>query len=103
MSAELRSSVFREVNDRIAEIAGTWEWEDRQGFLCECAAGGCTQTLSLSRTEYEAIRAEPSHFFAVAGHERAGEERVVERRDGYVVVERLADAGEAAEDGERTA
>ena len=103
MTEDLTPRVFREVNERIAEITSRWEWEDKQGFLCECAAGTCTHAIWLSRPEYEAIRAEPSHFFAVAGHEQAGEERVVERMDGYVVVERLTDVGEAAEDDERTA
>lgn len=68
---------------------GTWEWEEKQGFLCECAAGGCTEAIWLTRAEYEGIRAEQTHFVAVAGHERAEEERVVGRNDGYVVVERF--------------
>ena len=89
MSNTLRPSVFREVNERIAEITGTWEWEEKQGFLCECAAGGCTEAIWLTRAEYEEIRAEQTHFVAVAGHERAEEERVVGRNDGYVVVERF--------------
>ena len=37
MSDDLRPGIFREVNDRIAEITGTWHWEEKQGFLCECA------------------------------------------------------------------
>lgn len=89
MSNTLRPSVFREVNERIAETTGTWEWEEKQGFLCECAAGGCTEAIWLTRAEYEGIRAEQTHFVAVAGHERAEEERVVGRNDGYVVVERF--------------
>ena len=91
MSDKLRPSVFREVNERIAEITGTWEWEEKQGFLCECAAGGCTEAIWLTRAEYEGIRAEQTQFVAVAGHERAEEERVVGRNNGYVVVERLED------------
>lgn len=92
MSEALRLSIFHEVNDRIAEITGTWQWEDKQGFLCECAAGWCTHAIWLTRAQYEAIRADPARFFTLAGHERPAEERVVERNHGYVVVERPADA-----------
>ena len=93
MSDELRSSVFREVNDRIAEITGTWEWEDRQGFLCECAAGRCTEAVWLTRAQYEAIRAVPTLFFTVPGHELPGEDRTVERHEGFVVVAKVARGG----------
>lgn len=93
MSGELRSSVFREVNDRIAEITGMWEWEDTQGFLCECAAGRCTEAVSLTRAQYEAIRALPTLFFTVPGHELADEDLVVERHEGFVVVEKVAEGG----------
>ena len=89
MSDELRPSVVREVNERIAEITRIWEWEDKQSFLCECAAGGCTTAVWLTRMQYEAIRGESTFFFALAGHERAGDEHVVERNDGYVVIARL--------------
>lgn len=95
MSDEVRASVFREVNDRIAEITGTWAWEDGQGFLCECAAGRCTEAVWLTRAQYEAIRAVPTQFFTVPGHELAGEDRVVERHEGFVVVEKVAERGSA--------
>ena len=96
MSDELRPNVFREVNERIAEITAGWVWDEKQGFLCECAADDCAQAIWLTRAEYEAIRADPAHFFALAGHERAEDERVVGGSDGYVVVERLAGAAEGS-------
>ena len=86
MSDQTHSSLFREVNERIAQITGFWQWEERQGFLCECARADCTQAVLLTRAEYEAIRAEPSQFVTVPGHERPGLERVVERSDSFVVV-----------------
>lgn len=96
MRGEGVSQVFREVNARIAQIVGTWEWEETQGFLCECATEGCSETIELTREQYEAIRSEPARFVTLAGHERADLERVVERRDGFVVVEKLEGAGESA-------
>lgn len=80
------SGIFREVNEHIAQITGLWQWEERQGFLCECARADCTQAVLLTQSEYEAIRADPSQFVTLPGHERPGEERVVERSDSFVVV-----------------
>lgn len=89
MSADTRSGVFREVNERIAEIAGRWEWEDKQGFLCECARSACTRSVLLTRAEYESVRGGSSRFFMSPGHEQAHQERVVGRREGFVIVEKV--------------
>ena len=89
MSDDARSGTFREVNERIAEIAGRWEWEDKQGFLCECVRSECTLSVLLTRAQYESVRAGPARFFTSPGHERAEQERVVERNEWYVVVEKL--------------
>lgn len=86
MSVHVHTGIFREVNERIAQITGFWQWDERQGFLCECARADCTQAVLLTRAEYEAIRAEPSQFVTVPGHERPGLERVVERGDSFFVV-----------------
>ena len=86
MNEETHSRLFREVNERIAAITGTWQWEDVQGFLCECARADCTEAVELTRAQWEAIRALPSHYVTVPGHERPGVERVIERRDSFVVV-----------------
>ena len=95
MSDDLRPGIFREVNDRIAEITGTWQWEDKQGFLCECAAGRCTQAIWMTREEYEAIRADHTRYFIVPGHERPGNARLVERHENYLVIESVADGKRA--------
>jgi hypothetical protein len=89
MSDDARSGTFREVNERIADIAGTWEWEDKQGFLCECVRRECTRAVLLTRGEYERVRAGGARFFTAPGHEQAEQERVVERHVGFVVVEKL--------------
>lgn len=89
MSDETRSGMFREVNERIAEIAGTWQWEDKQGFLCECVSSECTRAVLLTRAQYESVRAGAARFFTAPGHEQAEQERVVERHEDFVVVEKL--------------
>ena len=87
MRDELHPNVFREVNERIAEITGGWHWVDPQGFLCECADGGCTEAVWLTRAQYTSIRADRSRFITAPGHEQAGAARVVERHAAFVVVE----------------
>ena len=89
MRDELHPNVFREVNERIAEITGAWHWVDPQGFLCECADGGCTEAVWLTRAQYTSIRADRSRFITAPGHEQAGDPEPV-------VAE-----GERAEDGSR--
>jgi hypothetical protein len=86
--------VFRRVNE---EVAGLGQGGDGVfSFVCECAEAACVERIELRLDEYEAVRADPRRFLLKPGHERGELERVVERRDGYVVVEKLGDAGELA-------
>jgi hypothetical protein len=91
-------SLFREVNERIAELNETFQIEGRSEFLCECSLEECKEPFSISLKEYEAVRGEPTRFFVIPGHEDGSVERVVERNDRYVVVEKIGDAAEEAED-----
>lgn len=97
MSVATHSGIFREVNERIATIIDSWEWEDRQGFLCECVHGECAESVQLTRAEYEAVRAGSARFFTITGHEQPDQERVIERHEAYVVVEKLGAAQREAE------
>jgi hypothetical protein len=63
--------------------------------VCECANPECVEILRLSRSEYEAIRADGRRFLNAPGHEAAalGWGVVVEKGEGFVVVEKIGDAG----------
>lgn len=91
MTDAFRPDLFREVNERIAEVTGVWNWEEPQGYLCECTDAGCTEAVWLTREQYESIRAARSRFVTAPGHER-GVARVVERHADFVVVEEHEDA-----------
>jgi hypothetical protein len=69
----------------------------RLPFACECARLGCNQLIELSREEYEAVRPHPRRFFLLATHELLEVERVVERHDDYLVVEKVGEGGDIAE------
>jgi hypothetical protein len=51
----------------------------------------------VSLDVYESVRANPRRFIVKPGHERRELERVVDARDGYLVVEKVGDAGAVAE------
>ena len=77
---------FREVNDRIVELGTRFGFrEDRLELICECHDASCTERLSIASAVYQRVRADQRRHVLVVGHERSG--RVVERGDGYVVVE----------------
>src|SRR6188472_2626716 len=91
-------SLFREVNERIAEVNQTFHVEGRSEFLCECSREECKEPISISIDEYESVRGEPTRFFVLPGHEDLSVERVVERNERYIVVEKMGDAADEAED-----
>jgi hypothetical protein len=94
-SAE-NESFFRNLNDNIDEFAARLGTETE--VVCECDRPGCVQLLGRVRRDlYERVRAHPRRFFVKPGHERAGLERVVERQTRFYVVEKLGEAGEAAD------
>jgi hypothetical protein len=82
-------SLFRDVNERIAETAQRFEAAET-GFVCECADPACTDRVSLPVDTYESVRSEPTRFVTVPGHE-LGEplEEVVVRRRGFQVIEKV--------------
>ena len=91
-------SLFREVNDRIEELS---ENVEAQGiapegglveFHCECGRNGCTERVRMTIAEYEHVRADNDRFVVVPGHEDSEIERVVERSEAYVIVDKRPDA-----------
>jgi hypothetical protein len=81
----MNEATFRKVNE------GMEAGQDRDGpmaFLCECGRLGCNQLITLTRAEYEAVRANSRRFAIVDGHEILDVEDVVDRNDRYIVVEK---------------
>ena len=91
-------AVFREINEGIER--GQWPGEEDAlvSFRCECARLGCNDLVELSVRDYEAIRSHARRFILRPGHERIDVEEVVERTPAYLVVEKVAQAGEKAEE-----
>jgi hypothetical protein len=81
-------SLFRSVNERIAENAERFE-ADSTEFVCECADANCTHRLDATLDEYEEVRADGATFMLAPGHADADIERVVKVRRGFHVVEKV--------------
>ena len=73
-------SLFREVNERIAETAERFDAEETK-FVCECADPECTHRVPATLEEYERVRSDGATFLLVNGHEDERVEAVV-REDG---------------------
>jgi hypothetical protein len=89
-------SFFRQVNERISEVAAGIQGEEDYDFLCECADPSCTERIRLSKVQYEWVRAKATRFVLAGGHAAPQVEHVVEREDDYTVVEKLGVAGRVA-------
>jgi len=81
-------SLFRDVNERIAESAQRFD-ADSTEFVCECSDPDCAHRIAATLDEYEDVRADGATFMLEPGHEHADIERVVERRGRFHVVEKV--------------
>jgi hypothetical protein len=78
------------------EERGAWfDTHARVLFDCECFDRDCHAHLSLSREEYEHVRAKPTTFAIHPGHLDTDMEYVSEKHDSHWVTEK------ATEDGQR--
>ena len=95
----MNEALFREVNERIDrlqdDLGGVTSFE----IVCECGDADCIERFSITDGDYEALRRDDRRFAVVPGHERPDVERTLDRREGYLVVEKTdPDAARAAEE-----
>jgi hypothetical protein len=81
-------ALFREVNSRIAELEGRISISGEPlPLVCECANTGCTTPIEVDPATFHAMQGHPHWFVLAPGHEQLEVETVIERRDGYLIVE----------------
>ena len=90
-------SAFRKVNEGIDAGRGLTGADAVLSFVCECGRLGCSEMISLTVGDYQAVRSSGRHFLLVPGHVSPEAEVVVEEHGGYVVTEKTGVAGEVAE------
>jgi hypothetical protein len=79
-------AIFREVNERVADVADSEARMTR--FLCECGNLDCIEEISLTDEEYVKLRSNPATFAVVPGHVLEDVETVIEETDRFQVVEK---------------
>ena len=90
-------ALFREVNETVAEAAGSRPGDEPIMFLCECADEFCAESIALTRPQYEHVRKVAERFVVAPDHYAPDVERIVERDRDHWVVEKFGDAAEIAE------
>jgi len=94
-----RRIVCAEVNARRVNEA-LERGRPRQGvetFICECGAIGCTVKLQVGLDAYLAARRHFERFLVAPGHDVETIDTVVERCDGFWIVEKAHGAMELAQ------
>jgi hypothetical protein len=97
LETQARNEGFiREVNEQIERVdkeADERGWVPDEGqfeFHCECGRReACHAKVRMTIEEYEIVRAQDDRFAVVPGHEAAEIERVVERNDRFIIVDKL--------------
>ena len=91
-------SFFREVNERINELSERFHTREESPveFVCECSRLGCVEQVSLTLSEYQEVRAVPTHFAVAPGHVEPDHERVVRSNPRFTIVEKEGVAGAEA-------
>jgi hypothetical protein len=98
--AARNEALFREVNERVEDREDSRQRGGTAEFVCECADDACTERITVPLATYERARSDPYLFLLASGHERPGLDRVVEQREGFVIVRK--DTPTAARIAEQT-
>lgn len=85
------------MNERIAELTSLLNEVGFNLLICECCDPACAESVEITPEEYEAVRANPTRFVVLKGHQLSAVERVVDGNDRYLVVEKFGGAAEIAE------
>jgi hypothetical protein len=80
---------FRAINESIENMTDTLGAHEAQDvYVCECGDGDCRAPIRLSRSEYEFVRSEATHFAIALNHENPEVDRVVAEHERYAVVQK---------------
>jgi 3,4-dihydroxy-2-butanone 4-phosphate synthase len=84
---ELRS---RDRNEWIETASTRYEAvRTLEEYVCECSYRACASVLTLTRAEYEGVRADGTHFAIAINHENPEIDRVISENERFAVVEKF--------------
>ena len=80
---------FRDINERLRRgLEAVVDAVDHIDFVCECGYAECVRTIPMTVGDYEHVRSDGRWFAALTGHEIPDTEDVVERHEGYVILQK---------------
>ena len=81
---------MRDAKERIGTESETASQPDNADqFNCECDDPACGEIVSLTRREYESVRASATRFVIVADHEDPQVEQLISENARFAIVETL--------------
>jgi hypothetical protein len=95
--------LFREFNERVEAVGNSFDPRGQDDsiaieFVCECGRLECLERIELTRSQYEAVRSDARRFVVVPGHEDPRVARIVEKHAHHLVVEKVGEAAEVADE-----
>jgi hypothetical protein len=81
-------SLFRDVNERIAEVSDRFDAPEAE-LMCECADPDCAERIEVPLQEYDRVREDGTRFVIDPDHVEPTVEKIVQRRRGYAIVQKL--------------
>jgi hypothetical protein len=83
-------TLVRDANERIGTESLTANQLDvTHHFSCECDDPACGEMVTITRREYESVRASPTRFVIVADHEDLQVEQLISENARFAIVETL--------------
>lgn len=94
-------ALFREVNERIEAVSQSVPpGYEAMEFLCECDRRDCRENVTVTRAEYEAVRAVSTHFIVLPSHQDPRIEHIAFANERFLVVEKEGKAARRAEESD---
>ena len=91
---------FRKANEQIRARARELDVRDQPTpYLCECDDVKCTTVVLLTAEEYERVRSAPRRLVVAPGHQ-GPDDRVLDERDGFTVIEKTGEEGRLVEESD---
>jgi hypothetical protein len=90
-------ALFREVNERVNDVAADHGVGGVDEYLCECANADCTFKIPLKAGEYETVRADPTQFVVLPLHYTPEIEELVTENERFWIVRKSGEAGDYVE------
>jgi hypothetical protein len=78
--------LYREVNMRIREVAGTFSGDGPVEFVCECGRRDCRATIPLTEAQWDSLASEGDSMLLAIAHRGAADGGRVIAEDAQFVL-----------------